>query len=115
MKIYNTFTAFVLSTVGTPSKDGKATYYKISLMDLMSKEAGSVSCTEEVAAMAVPMTNCECTAVFDNTYNPPSFRVTHVSQLPAQTVTPGGAKTDPVPASGTSRTGQPASTGTPKK
>lgn len=82
MKVYTTFNALVLSTVATQSKDGQNTYYKASLMDLLSNEAGSLSCTKEVADMIVPMTKCECRAVYDNTYSPASFRITHVAQLP---------------------------------
>lgn len=92
MKIYTTFKALVLSSVSTPSKDGKATYYKLSLMDLISKEAGTISCTEEVANMATPMTNFECVGLFDNTYNPPSFRVTHLTLIPTQTAEAGNSQ-----------------------
>lgn len=84
MKIYNTFNALVLSTHSTLSKDGQNTYYKVSLMDMVSREAGSISCTEEVADMIVPMTQYQCTAVYDNTYSPASFRITMVAQLPNQ-------------------------------
>lgn len=84
MKIYNTFNALVLSSVATPSKDGQNTYYKASIMDLVSNEAGSISCSKEVADMIVPMTRCQCTAVYDNTYSPASFRITMVAQLPDQ-------------------------------
>lgn len=104
MKIYTTFKALILSSVSTPSKDGKNTYYKLSLMDLISKEAGTVSCTEEVANTLIPMTGYECVGLFDNTYNPPSFRVTHVTRLPEQNKDFGQAGI-----------GQPASSGTSKK
>ena len=82
MKIYNTFNALILSSVATPSRDGQNTYYKLSLMDLVSKEAGSISCTKEVAEMITPMKQYECTAVYDNTYSPTSFRITMAVQLP---------------------------------
>ncbi len=81
MKIYTSFEALVLATISTQSKDGQNTYYKASLMDLISKEAGSISCSKEVADMIKPMMEYKCTAVFDNTYNPPSFRITMVTQI----------------------------------
>ena len=107
MKIYNTFNALVLSTVSTPSKDGQNTYYKASIMDLVSKEAGSISCTKEVAEMIVPMTQYQCTAVYDNTYSPASFRITMVNMLPDQ----------PLLQTAASNLGQdkPSGAGTPKK
>lgn len=93
MKIYTTFEALVLATTSTQSKDGQNTYYKASLMDLISKEAGSISCSKEVADMVEPMTEYKCTATFDNTYNPPSFRITMVTRLNGSTSpAPGNVK-----------------------
>lgn len=87
MKIHATFKALVLSTSSTVSRDGQNTYYKISLMDLASKEAGTVSCSEEVAQGVVPMTTCECTAAYDDKYS--SFKVTHIVRLPDAVPGPG--------------------------
>lgn len=80
MNIYATFKALVLSKSFITSRDGQNTYYKISLMDLASNEAGTVSCTEEVAQGVVPMSTCECTAAYDDKYS--SFKVTQIVRLP---------------------------------
>lgn len=93
MKVFVALDALVLSTVATPSRDGQQTYYKLSILDKISGEAGTLKCTEEAAKMAVPMTECRCQAEYNDTYNPPTFRITHVAQLETGNGTaPGAAK-----------------------
>ena len=92
MKVRTTFQALVLDYSSSKSKDGQTTYYKVSLMDANTREAGTLSCAEHVALSGITMTPCECTAVYDNTYNPASFRVTDIFPVKQTDQKPGPEK-----------------------
>lgn len=80
MKIYTKVRLMVLGIVATPSRDGKNTYYKMSVFNKDTNEAGMLKCTEAVA-LGKPASgqDYECTALYDDTYDPVSFRITAIS------------------------------------
>lgn len=84
MKVVTNFSAMILKAIATPSRDGKDTYYKLSLEDTISGEAGTVKCTEDVAKSVERFKQYNCTAEFNDNYNPPTFRIVRVSEIPSQ-------------------------------
>lgn len=80
MKIYSRINLMVLGVVATPSRDGKNTYYKMSVYNRDTNEAGMLKCTE-AAALARPVSgqDYECTTLYDDTYDPASFRITEIA------------------------------------
>lgn len=89
MRIATKFSAMVLRSIATQSKDGKNTYYKLSLEDTVSGEAGTISCTEDVANSVQRFQQYICSAEFNTEYS--SFRIVNVKPVPEKNeVKPSG-------------------------
>lgn len=80
MKIYSKVNLMILGTIATPSRDGKATYYKVSVFNKETGEAGMLKCTETVGiSRPISGQEYECTTLYDDTYDPASFRITDIA------------------------------------
>lgn len=80
MKIYSRVNLMILGVIATPSRDGKATYYKVSVFNRETGEAGMLKCTENVGtSRPVSGQEYECTTLYDDTYDPASFRITEIA------------------------------------
>lgn len=77
-----TIKAMVLSPMTVPSRDGQTNYYRLSLLDGVTKSAGELSCTEEVAKGVEPFKWYNLTGVYNNSYNPATLRITAAARIP---------------------------------